>query len=275
MKKLFFPVFSIILITLLGFKFQTTSLINQSGNTIQTRFLPPKDFKREVADLNSFASYLRDLPLKKHGSNVLLYNGKLKENQSAHIAVVDKAILKLDLQQCADAIMRCRAEYLYKTQQYNKISFNFTSGFKADYAKWREGQRIKVEGNKVTWVKTAKLDTSEKCFNDYLKIVYNYCGSLSLSKQLKQKPFAKLEIGDVLLIGGSPGHAELIVDKIFNPKTKEFKFLLLQSYMPAQEMQILKNNNDLVNSPWYSSLTEYEIRTPEYMFTTYNIYSFE
>lgn len=275
MKKLFFLSICILLIVLFGYKFQTNPLINESGNTIQTRFVPPKNFKREPVDLNSFASYLRDLPLKKHGSSVILYNGKLKENQSAHIAVVDKAILKLDLQQCADAVMRCRAEYLFKTKQHNKITFNFTNGFKADYMRWREGQRIKVDGNKVSWVKTNKPDTSEKCFNDYMKMVYNYCGSLSLSKQLKQKPFMKLEIGDVLLIGGSPGHAELVVDKIFNSKTKEFKFLLLQSYMPAQEMQILKNNNDVVNSPWYSNLTDYEIRTPEYMFTTDNVYSFE
>jgi hypothetical protein len=133
-------------------------------------------------DLNSFAAYLRNLPLKKHGSDVLLYTGKLKENQSAHIAVVDKPILKLDLQQCADAIMRCRAEYLFKTKQYNKISFNFTNGFKADYIRWREGKRIKVDRNKLSWFEAAKLDTSEKCFNDYMKVVYNYCGSLSLSK---------------------------------------------------------------------------------------------
>lgn len=275
MKKLIFLAICISLFAFLGFRFRTNSLINESGTTIQTRFLPPKNFKREDVDLNSFAAYLRNLPLKKHGSYVILYNGKLKENQSAHIAVVDKPILKLDLQQCADAIMRCRAEYLFKTKQYNKISFNFTNGFKADYIRWREGKRIKVDRNKVSWFEAAKLDTSEKCFNDYMKVVYNYCGSLSLSKQLKQKQFAKLEIGDVLLIGGSPGHAELVVDKIFNPKTKEFKFLLLQSYMPAQEMQILKNNNDAVNSPWYSSLTDYEIGTPEYMFTTDNVYSFE
>ncbi len=106
-------------------------------------------------------------------------------------------------------------------------------------------------------------------------MVYNYCGSLSLSKQLKQKSFLKLEIGDVLLIGGSPGHAELVVDKVINPKTKEFKFLLLQSYMPAQEMQILKNNEDLKSSPWYSSNINFNISTPEYNFTKDNLYSFE
>lgn len=260
---------------LLGFKFKNNAIINEAGKTIQTRFLPPTGFTREVAPINSFAAYLRDLPLKKHGSQVLLYNGKLKENQSAHIAVIDQPILKLDLQQCADAVIRCRAEYLFKTKQFDKISFNFTNGFKADYPKWREGHRFKIDGNKVTMVKSAKPDTSVKCFNDYLKVVYNYCGSLSLSKQLKPKPFSKLAIGDVLLIGGSPGHVVLVVDKVINHKTKEFKYLLLQSYMPAQEMQILKNNNDVVNSPWYSSLTEYEIGTPEYMFTTENLYSFE
>lgn len=275
MKKYLLLTICISLIALMGFRFQTNSLINESGTTIQTRFLPPKGFKREVVPLNSFAGYLRELPLKKHGSDVLLYNGKRKENQNAHIAVVDKAILKLDLQQCADAVIRCRAEYLFKTRQYDKITFNFTNGFKADYLKWREGQRVKLEGSNVKWVKSAKPDSSEKCFNDYLKVVYNYCGSLSLSKQLKQKPFSKLNIGDVLLIGGSPGHAELVVDKVINLKTNEFKFLLLQSYMPAQEMQILKNNNDNDNSPWYSSLTDYEIGTPEYMFTIENVYSFD
>jgi hypothetical protein len=274
MKHYFLILFFLILI--FSFKKQTNNLINLSGTTVSSRFLVPNEFVRERVENNSFAHFLRELPLKKHGSDVYLFNKKLKGNQNAHIAVVDKPILNVDLQQCADAVIRCRAEYLYSTKQFDKISFNFTNGFKASYIKWREGYKINVAGNKVNWVKTSKPDTTYAGFNNYLKMVYNYCGSLSLSKQLKQKSFLNLEIGDVLLIGGSPGHAELVVDKVVNPKTKAFKFLLLQSYMPAQEMQILKNNNDLQYSPWYSSdKINFNISTPEYNFTTENIYSFE
>lgn len=265
-----------LLILTFSFKKQSNNLIIYTGKTISERFLAPNNFIREKVEVNSFAQYLRELPLKKHGSEVYLYNKKLKTNQNAHIAVVDKPILNVDLQQCADAVIRCRAEYLFKTKQYDKINFNFTNGFNASYIKWRNGYKINVSGNKVTWVKTAKPDTTLAGFNHYLKMVYNYCGSLSLSKQLKRKPFLKLEIGDVLLIGGSPGHAELVVDKVVNQKTNEFKFLLLQSYMPAQEMQILKNNDDLQNSPWYSSSKiNFNIITPEYNFTTENLYCFE
>jgi hypothetical protein len=44
-----------------------------------------------------------------------------------------------DLHQCADAVMRLRAEYLWNEERYDKIHFNFTNGFRVDYTKWIEG----------------------------------------------------------------------------------------------------------------------------------------
>ena len=61
-----------------------------------------------------------------------------------HLAVIDMDIGERDLQQCADAVIRLRAEYLYGTGQYDKIHFNFTSGFNAQYIKWMQGSRISV-----------------------------------------------------------------------------------------------------------------------------------
>ncbi|MBN2610182.1 MAG: hypothetical protein JXB00_01355, partial [Bacteroidales bacterium] len=43
-------------------------------------------------------------------------------------------------------------------------------------------------------------------------------------------------------------------------------FLLAQSYMPAQDIQILKNPNDKSISPWYSLDFEGDLITPEWTF---------
>ena len=53
-----------------------------------------------------------------------------------------------------------------------------------------------------------------------------------------------IEIGDVFIQTGNPyGHAIIIVDVAIN-KNKEKIFMLAQSYMPAQEIHILKNPNN-------------------------------
>ena len=68
-----------------------------------------------------------------------------------------------DLQQCADAVIRLRAEYLWKHKRYADIKFNFTSGFTAEYKKWAEGNRIKVNDNQVQWYASGKgVDYSYK-----------------------------------------------------------------------------------------------------------------
>ena len=106
------------------------SLINEWGKIIETRFDPPPGYRRGALPDGSFGKYLRGLPLKPHGSPVLYYNGDEKPNNNIYSGVVAMDIGKHDLQQCADAIMRLRAEYLYSSKQTDKIHFNFTSGFR-------------------------------------------------------------------------------------------------------------------------------------------------
>jgi len=55
------------------------------------------------------------------------------------------------------------------------------------------------------------------------------------------------------------------VDMAQNPKTGQKLFLLAQSYMPAQETQILKNPNNSALSPWYELKNE-TLETPEWTF---------
>lgn len=244
------------------------SVVSLWGQTIESRMAPPGEYIREACINGSFAAYLRNLPLLPEGSKVLLYNGQPKRNQAAAFAVVDMEIGKSDLQQCADAIMRLRAEYLWAQKRYGEIKFNFTNGFPVEYKKWAEGNRIKVNGNKTNWYAAGSADYSYKTFRNYLNMVFMYAGTASLSKELVKVPYVSLQAGDVFIQGGSPGHAIIVIDVAVNPKTGKKVFLLAQSYMPAQQTHVLVNPNNRVLSPWYelSATDEGYIVTPEWTF---------
>lgn len=149
---------------------RTDVLINPDGKTIKTRFNVPENYKRFESNKGSFADYLQNFPLKPHNSKVYLYNGDLKYRQDVHAAVLDISVGKKDLQQCADATMRLRAEYLFNQKKYDDIHFNFTNGFKAEYSKWRQGFRIKVDGNKVSWIKLTTNEDSKSYASFYKNI---------------------------------------------------------------------------------------------------------
>ena len=88
-----------------------------------------------------------------------------------YVAVVDMPIGNKDLQQCADAVMHLRAEYLYTHGMQDKIHFTLTNGFRADYSKWTEGYRIAVEGNKTKWVQTAQPGDSHDILDKYMEVI--------------------------------------------------------------------------------------------------------
>ncbi|MBX0333290.1 DUF4846 domain-containing protein [Pontibacter sp. HSC-14F20] len=245
---------------------ETKVLVNPAGKTVSERFSPPRGYKRAVQSENTFGAYLQHFKLKPHGAQVHYYNGAIKPNDNIYDAVLDIDVGKRDLQQCADAVMRLRAEYLYGQEKYDAIHFNFTSGFRADYSKWQQGYRVQVKGNDCSWVKKAAPSTAYAFFKDYLQVVFTYAGTLSLEKEMKAVSMADLQAGDVFIKGGSPGHAVIVMDVAVDAQTGEKLFLLAQSYMPAQEIQILKNPMDPGVSPWYSSNFSGPLLTPEWTF---------
>ncbi|WP_394750781.1 DUF4846 domain-containing protein [Spongiimicrobium salis] len=244
----------------------TIPQIDTTGTTILTRFSPPKGFYRTGVDSLSFAQYLRSLPLKAYGAKVHYYNGNIKENYAVYDAVVDLPIGTRDLHQCADAVMRLRAEYLYQQKNYEAIHFNFTNGFRVNYTEWAKGKRIAVNGNSVRWIQKTAPSHTYKEFWNYMEIIFSYAGTASLSKEMIPIPSEQLDIGDVFIQGGFPGHAVIVVDVAIHQDTQEKIFLLAQSYMPAQETQILKNPNNPDLSPWYSIKEGSQVKTPEWIF---------
>jgi hypothetical protein len=235
--------------------------------SILERVQVPQGFQRIAVKPGSFADWLRHLPMKPGKPQVHLYNGKLKANQNVHYGVIDIDAGATDLQQCADAVIRMRAEYLYSIKDYGNLHFNFTSGDNIGFKKWSEGYRAVIKNNKVSWVKQSAPSDDYKTFQSYYKTIFNYAGTSSLSKELKPVGDIKnIQIGDVFIVGGFPGHAVLVVDVCENKKTGEKLFLIQQSYMPAQEIHVLKNLNNLSLSPWYSINFSGDLETPEWTF---------
>ncbi len=237
-------------------------------NALVNRIPVPKGYKRTEVKSGSFGDWLRFLPLKPGNPDVHLYNGDLKRYQGGHAAVLDIDVGTTDIQQCADAVMRMRAEFLYSVKDYEALHFNFTSGHSIGFKKWSEGNRTVVKGNSVTWSKSNAKDDSYKTFKGYCTTIFNYAGTSSLSKELKKVSEVKdIQIGDVFILGGFPGHAVLVVDVCSNETTGEKLFMIQQSYMPAQEIHVLKNIKNSDISPWYSTVFEGDLETPEWTFS--------
>ncbi len=199
----------------------------------------PEGYERVTAKAGSFKEYLHCFSLKRD-KTVYLYNGKKKPGQSAQYAVLDLSTGTKDLQQCADAVMRLRAEY----QKQKNIPICFSDN----------------AGKNYCWSSYV-----HRGWQVYLETVFGMCGTLSLERQLKKQSWKNLKAGDVIIKGGSPGHAVIIMDMARHKRSGKVIFLLAQSYMPAQDMHLLINPKESNLSPWYSIPDKY-LYTPEWTF---------
>ena len=210
------------------------------------RIAPPDGYPRIPAEPGSFADWLRYLPLKPAGSPVLLHTGEPKARNDVHAAVVDLDVGARDLQQCADAVMRLRAEYLYSADREVDVCFR------------------SVRGEKLRW-----RGSGFRSFGRYLDKVFGVANSASLYREMIPVASGRaVEIGDVLIepaSRGAYGHAVILVDAA-ESAAGERVFLLAQSYMPAQETHVLENPREPEIAPWYRIAPTAAIRTPEWAF---------
>ena len=101
-----------------------------------------------------------------------------------------------------------------------------------------------------------------------------YAGSYSLSKELKKINIKNIQIGDIFIKGGFPGHAVIVLDAAKN-ENGDIRFVIGQSYMPAQDIHVLKNPQNRTLSPWYSINLQEQLVTPEYYFDWNDLRRFE
>lgn len=215
--------------------------------TLQERFAPPPGYQRAIADPGSYTAFLRALPLRPAGTPVRLFDGRRKGYQDGVAAVIDIDTGARDLQQCADAAIRLRAEYLWSQKRADAACFVAASG-----------KQLRFSG------------TGYAQFRKWLDSVYTWANTGSLRGQLTPVADGKQpQPGDIWIVGAGAGraygHAVTVVDVAVSARGERL-MLLAQSYMPAQDLHVLKNLEEPEISPWHRTPRGADLVTPEWTF---------
>ncbi len=179
----------------------------QSQETLAKRIAPLRRFERIPAADGSVCRVPARASAKACRRAGLTYTGKLKWRQDVHVAVIDIDVGKRDLQQCADAIMRLRGEWLYGAGRTSAIAFNDTDGKRRAFSR--------------------QTRQDYPAFRKYMDLVFAYAGTYSLDRELKPVAISDIAIGDVFIKSGFPGHAVLVADMAADKATGEKRFLLI------------------------------------------------
>lgn len=229
-------------------------------------FVPVPSKKYEI---NSWEYFLQHLPVVD--KPIVDFRGNPISYQRKHVGIIPYDVGTADLQQCADALMRLRAEYLFQQKRYDEIGFHFVSG---DYYTWNDyckGRRPVAKGSGVQFINVAPSGKTHESLRRYLDVVYTYASTISLSKELK--PASSFEVGTIVIYAGSPGHCFIIIDEAVN-KDGEKVYKLAEGYTPAQSIYVLRNLNEDGANPWYK-LKGGVIETASYRFESYKSGKFE
>lgn len=219
---------------------------------------------------NSWQYFLQHLPTLD--APIRDYTGKEINNQEKHFAIINYDVGNRNLQQCADALIRLRAEYLFKQERFDDIGFHFCSGPYYSFNMYCKGIKPVLKSNALKLASSGKkYNSTHESLRNYLDIVYMYANTISLCEELK--PADDFEVGTVIITPGSPGHTCIIIDETMNTKGEKL-YKLAESYMPAQSIYVLNNIYDEDISPWYK-LDRKQILTSSYRFTNYQLKKFE
>ena len=219
---------------------------------------------------DSWPYFLQHLPTED--GPIVDFKGNPISDQEKHFAILTYDVGHSDLQQCADALMRIRAEYLFSQKKYSLIGFHFNSGIYYSWSDYSKGLRPLIYGRRQILSKIAlPSEISHTSMRKYLDIVYAYANTVSLCRELRFTN--RFETGTVIIFPGNPGHCCIITDAAVVEQS-DTVFKLVEGYMPAQSIYVLSNPYEPIWSPWYH-LGKGEINTASCTFRSYYLRKFE
>jgi hypothetical protein len=218
---------------------------------------------------NTWTYFLQHLPVVD--KPIVDYKGRVIDYQQKHVGIIPYDVGTTDLQQCADALMRLRAEFLFQQNHNEEIGFHFVNGHYYSWNDYCNGIRPTLKGREIKFITTTHSEKNHESLRKYLDIVYSYASTISLAKELK--PTNDFEIGTVVIHPGSPGHCFIIIDERRNEQGQK-TYKLAEGYTPAQSIYVLRNLNEQGISPWHQ-LKMGVIETASYRFDNYKLAKFE
>lgn len=199
-------------------------LINPEGMTVGTRFRTPTGWKRVAVEKGSYQEFLRNYKMYP-SSHVGKYQSGSVQGATQ---VLEMDFIGNNIQECADVAMRLRCEYLFSTKQYEKISFHTSASSEFRY---------------LDYVKQNNLSVDEKSFRAYLEKLMAWAGSLSVDNyDTEPVAWKDVRIGDIIIVGGTPGHVVTIADMALCSDPDMIALLVVQGFQPVQETEVVRGN---------------------------------
>jgi len=233
-----------------------------SQQTIETKFAIPNGYERQI--LSEFHQWIINQPLKED-NKVFYSNGQEKVNDDIWAAVFDYELGTHKYHQCADAAIYLNAMYKYENGYKDQLIYSFTNGDRSSYKEWLDGVYYNLDPNDVRVLKKiyrSKREDNLKTFYSWLKMLWTWAGTGSLTFDTKKVEISDMKPGDIFNQGG---HAISIVDVIINKRNGNKKFMIAQSFMidpsVGDEQHILIN--PINGNVWYD-ISNQTIYTPEW-----------
>ena len=226
-----------------------------AAETVRDAFPPPAGFTR--AEPGAFAAFVQKMEVEPANVPVRTHDGK----RVAHEArVITLPLARGDLQQCADSVIRVRAEW--ERAQGKPVSFHATSGDAMPWSRFEAGETPYAEGNRLKW-----RQGSTKQWDDYLRLVFTWAGTWSLEAFDTVAATGAPKPGDLLLQGGFPGHTVLVVDVA--TQGDETRLLVAEGFMPAQSFHVEKGPHE----GWFAWTAD-GLELPHWRFATKDLRRF-
>ena len=192
------------------------------ADTVATAFPVPDGYAG--VDGGAFGAYVGGLRLLDPSVPVRTYDGRIVDHRAR---VIDLAMVPGDLQQCADSAIRVRADWQRSVGQ--SLSFHATSGDPLPWSRFEAGEKPYDNHGRIAW----KAGSSGK-YDDWLASVFMWAGTLSLSYDTTAVDDPRP--GDIVVFGGSPGHAVLLLEVA--KRGDQTRVLFGEGYMPAQNFHV-------------------------------------
>lgn len=216
----------------------------------------PDEYSRIRLDESSLSDYVRKLPLKPVGSDVLTHEGRIIHPADEITAVINWK-KPSRVQQCADVAIRLHAEFLRSKGKIGSIKYKTLDGTLISYKKWLSGSYSLDSSGSIKYTPSVSKKSDNGIeFENYLQFVMTYANSSSLARDLPVVNEKDLLPGDIYIQPdvsgrGGIGHVSIVLDICENSQIQRL-YLFGYGFIPAQDFHLPRPGSRQGIGSWFT-----------------------